>query len=708
MREILFLLLMLGTGAEAAQTNRGVLEGFYGRPWSWSARRSMVRWMGKNGFNLFVLAPKDDWAHRLRWRDPLTREYFEGLSSLMAEAKIAGVRVAWGLQPRGAGWEKGIEVRAAVNKIVGVVDHGVDEIVLAFDDLEPNRKHFLFANRVREALMARTDRPLQWTFVPAVYWGEGVGGKYWEDLKRDLHPSFRVAWTGPQILSRSISERDALVFSKRAERSVVMGDNFPVQDRLIDGGRLFLGPVSGREGGAIGVHTAWVSNATPLAEASKASLYSVGEFLRDPDAYDPCAVMRRSAHRLGGKRAANRLGIFIRENAASWLAGGADPGCGKRLADVLRPYRPGRDASEVLKRLREAAQLPTRLRQDLRFQPALRRELAPWLRKFGDEATAAAAAVELFNEGVSQRRKALLERRFRLSKHRADNNRAIVADQEITRFLSRLDAYKRGEQPQSVVPLNERLRAAAAGEIGSPLLSVALGQYEGLARHELVPWLEALEMEVGRVRARLERRRGLSDRRWRWKIRWGFLPLIASKTLMDAHFAEAEKGWVARPQQARVPFILKIWLLWRSWTQPQSLTARLWGSLARYGQTGDASDLKRVFNELSVLPLVMRERHRGRIPVEVLPWIDRVGDYGLLGLKSIRLAALYRQGIGAHWVERRDWALLRERVASGNGLEMALETKHHLDAFGRWALTPAADRSARLDLTLPVNPADVL
>ncbi len=627
---------------------------------------------------------------------------------MIVEAEAAGVTVAWGLQPRGADWVKHAEVSAAVNKISAVVALGVEEIVLAFDDLDPNRKHFLFANRVRSALRARVKTMPRLTFVPAVYWGEGVGSEYWKDLKTKLHPSFRVAWTGPQILSRSITENDTREFLAAAGRPVVMGDNFPVQDRLVDAGRLFMGPVSGREAGSVASHIAWVSNATPLAEASKASLFSVSEFLRNPKEYDPCVALRRSALQLGGKRAAKRLSFFMRENASSWLAGGKDPGCGPRLADALRVYRPGRSSTEVLKRLQEAARLPAQLRRDLRFRPALRRELDPWVQKFGDEASAAAAAIELLEGRSGKLRKSLLKRRFRLSKRRASENRAIVADQEITRFLIRLEAYRREEPPPAVIPLNERLRAAAAGEIGSPLLSVALGEYEGLPRHELVPSLEVLEAVVKRVRGRLEKERGFSDWRWRWEMRWRHLPLLAAKTLMDVHFSKTEADWVDRPQIKSVPFLLKVWLLWRSWTRPESLTARLWGSLSRYDQTGNASDLKRVFNELASLPAVMRERHRGHLPVEVLPWLDRVGDYGILGLRSIRLGRLYEQGIGAHWAERRDWLKLRRRVASGNGLELVLETMHHLDAFGRNALLPASKRLKVLDLTLPVNPADVL
>jgi len=69
---------------------------------------------------------------------------------------------------------------------------------------------------------------------------------------------------------------------------------------------------------------------------------------------------------------------------------------------------------------------------------------------------------------------------------------------------------------------------------------------------------------------------------------------------------------------------------------------------------------------------------------------------------------LARQGITIHGAEREDWERLRWRIASGNGLELALETKLHLDAFGRWALLPALRRPKELDLALPANAAEVL
>ena len=39
---------------------RGVVEGYYGRPWPHAARRDVIRFLGTHGLNTFVYAPKND------------------------------------------------------------------------------------------------------------------------------------------------------------------------------------------------------------------------------------------------------------------------------------------------------------------------------------------------------------------------------------------------------------------------------------------------------------------------------------------------------------------------------------------------------------------------------------------------------------------------------------------------------------------------
>ena len=50
---------------------RGVVEGFYGTPWSHEARLSQLDFYGRNKMNTYIYGPKDDPYHRTpHWRNP--------------------------------------------------------------------------------------------------------------------------------------------------------------------------------------------------------------------------------------------------------------------------------------------------------------------------------------------------------------------------------------------------------------------------------------------------------------------------------------------------------------------------------------------------------------------------------------------------------------------------------------------------------------
>ena len=42
----------------------GVIEGFYGRPWSPEQRRELFGWLQRAGLKAYLYAPKDDLKHR--------------------------------------------------------------------------------------------------------------------------------------------------------------------------------------------------------------------------------------------------------------------------------------------------------------------------------------------------------------------------------------------------------------------------------------------------------------------------------------------------------------------------------------------------------------------------------------------------------------------------------------------------------------------
>ena len=67
-------------------TERGVIEGFYGNPWSHADRLRQFDFYGKNKLNIYVYGPKDDPYHRSHWRQPYPEKEAAQLKELVDAA----------------------------------------------------------------------------------------------------------------------------------------------------------------------------------------------------------------------------------------------------------------------------------------------------------------------------------------------------------------------------------------------------------------------------------------------------------------------------------------------------------------------------------------------------------------------------------------------------------------------------------------------
>ena len=98
---LLAVLLALLAGTTMARTVplHGVVEGYYGRPWSGEARRDVIRFIGGRGMNAFVYGPKNDPFHRDRWRELYPAEGLADLRTTAGVARQAKVRFVYALSP---------------------------------------------------------------------------------------------------------------------------------------------------------------------------------------------------------------------------------------------------------------------------------------------------------------------------------------------------------------------------------------------------------------------------------------------------------------------------------------------------------------------------------------------------------------------------------------------------------------------------------
>src|SRR5437870_13015545 len=77
----------------------GVVEGFYGRPWSAAQRRQLFAWMKSWGMNTYLYAPKDDLKHRLLWRELYSADEAGEVHKLIRHGDGNGVRFIYAIAP---------------------------------------------------------------------------------------------------------------------------------------------------------------------------------------------------------------------------------------------------------------------------------------------------------------------------------------------------------------------------------------------------------------------------------------------------------------------------------------------------------------------------------------------------------------------------------------------------------------------------------
>ena len=77
----------------------GVIEGFYGPPWSDAERQTLLDWMARFGLAVYLYCPKDDPHHRAAWREPYPRGEAERIAGLITDCRKRRIDFIWGVGP---------------------------------------------------------------------------------------------------------------------------------------------------------------------------------------------------------------------------------------------------------------------------------------------------------------------------------------------------------------------------------------------------------------------------------------------------------------------------------------------------------------------------------------------------------------------------------------------------------------------------------
>jgi hypothetical protein len=292
----------------------GVIEGFWGPPWSHDDRLAMLDFMGDVGLTDYVYAPKDDPYHRLRWRDPYPPDRLAQLGALVAAADDADVHFHFAISPGvSMAYSDTADYRILRDKLAAVAALGVSRFAFFVDDVPPNLDHDADRTRYDDLAAAHADianrlaadlraEGATLSVTPTTYtdaWGDPV---YADRLGALLDPEIPLFWTGSDVVSATIDADEAARWEQRFGRKVLIWDNYPVND--FARWRPFLGPFDGR-GAYLGSAIAGlIANPMNEAHASMLPLATLAAYARDPGTYDPAVAISDAAAMLYGPDAA--------------------------------------------------------------------------------------------------------------------------------------------------------------------------------------------------------------------------------------------------------------------------------------------------------------------------------------------------------------------------------------------------------------------
>jgi hypothetical protein len=294
----------------------GIIEGFFGRPWSWAERASAVRFLRPHGYGFYLYAPKADPYLRRRWQEPHPPAEMEALAAFREVCRAQHVRFGIGLSPfelhlhPGRAWQDVLAARLAQLALLKP-----DDLAILFDDMRGDITDL--AERQAAIVHFAAERGVaQRIFSCPSYYSDdpildvAFGARpafYLEQLGRLLDPAIHLFWTGPEVCAGEFTPGHLARVAGQLGRKPVLWDNYPVNDGARMSQHLHLRAFTGRPA-SIAPHIAGHGiNPASQSLLSRIPLLTLADSYRQGEAYDYLAAFHRAAREILGDELAARV-----------------------------------------------------------------------------------------------------------------------------------------------------------------------------------------------------------------------------------------------------------------------------------------------------------------------------------------------------------------------------------------------------------------
>ena len=236
----------------------GIIEGFYGRSWSFATRQAYAGYLAAAGLNTCLYCPKEDPFLRKQWHEHWPAGEWQCLLDLSATYRRHGLYWGVGLSPFALYRNYGPGQREQLRgKLARLAELDAPLLAILFDDM-PGEMDAL-ASRQAEIISDVVDWtpgvrvmvcPTYYSFDPVLETHFGcMPVDYWPQLGRELPAGVDIFWTGSRVCSEAVRVSDIIAINEQLARQVMLWDNYPVNDGAVRSNFLFCTPLAHRDPG---------------------------------------------------------------------------------------------------------------------------------------------------------------------------------------------------------------------------------------------------------------------------------------------------------------------------------------------------------------------------------------------------------------------------------------------------------------------------
>lgn len=417
----------------ADQQNRGIVEGYYGVPYSAEVKKDLMRFMMRFKMNSYMYGAKSDPYHSTYWTSPypttitseqkkmgyLTQDMLRDITNVSHETKVNFI---WAIHPGNAFLGSSTVVDDIMSKYKKMYDLGIRQFAVFVDDVSipsTNEQYELNATRISQIQKAiesqwnnknlepiDTVKPIQ--FVPQIYCSSFAGGgesqrkAFFEALAK-TPSNIAIYTTGWGVWSVPNSS-DVQQVRQYLGRDVAWWWNYPCNDN--DADKLFpmdmytnfkdesriannARPDTGLEH-CLGV----LSNPMQQGEVAKIALFGVADYAWNNDAFNNTANWNAAFPAIFN-------GDAVKANALQKLSSYLRYYDSDALSSLVNSYKATinktPNSSKLLEELNQvveaAAHISALKDSKIESDRLLYVDLAPWLSKVSDMAKVAATLV---------------------------------------------------------------------------------------------------------------------------------------------------------------------------------------------------------------------------------------------------------------------------------------------------------------------------